>query len=106
MAIKWYLKDKLHIILMMVVTIIIVLYFNSGKIATFYLNRGLAYQNQGQYDQAISDYTKAIMLCPKFAIAYYNRANAFINKGQYDRAIADCTKAIKIWARKKAIKTP
>ena len=48
----------------------------------------------GQYDKAISDYTKAIETDPKFAVAYYSRGMAYRQKGQYDQAISDYTKAI------------
>ena len=62
----------------------------------FYFNRGFAYINKGQYDRAISDYTKAIEIDPKYASIYYNRGIAYDNKGQYDQAISDHTKAIEI----------
>jgi tetratricopeptide (TPR) repeat protein len=35
--------------------------------AEFYFNRGLIYHEKGQYDQAITKYTKAIETNPKFA---------------------------------------
>ncbi len=43
----------------------------------YYYNRGLEYQRKGQYDKAISDYTKAIEINPKYAVAYYNRGLAY-----------------------------
>ena len=51
---------------------------------------------KSQYDKAISDYTKAIEINPRFAEAYYNRGLAYGKKGQYDKAISDYTKAIEI----------
>jgi tetratricopeptide (TPR) repeat protein len=36
-------------------------------------NRGLAYQNLGQYQRAIQDYDEAIRLNPRHAQAYFNR---------------------------------
>ncbi len=42
--------------------------------ADAYLNRGIVYQRKGQYDQAISDYNKALEINPRYALAYYNRA--------------------------------
>ena len=49
-----------------------------------------------QYDQAISDYGKAIEINPKYADAYTNRGDAYDSKGQYDQAISDYSKAIEI----------
>lgn len=65
-------------------------------VAVVYTNRGLAYYNKGQYDQAIKDYNKAIEIDPGNAVAYINRGFAYRNKGQYDQAIKDYTKAIEI----------
>ncbi len=58
-----------------------------------YYNRGLAYFEKGQYDQAISDYTKALEINPRYARAYYDRGSAYARKGQYDKAWEDVHKA-------------
>jgi Flp pilus assembly protein TadD len=47
-------------------------------------------------DSAISNYSKAIEINPKFVKAYNNRGIAYIWKKQYDLAIADFTKAIEL----------
>ena len=62
----------------------------------FHLFTGASYANKGQHDQAISDYTKAVKIDPKFALAYFTRGVVYDNKGQYDQAISDFTKALKI----------
>lgn len=54
---------------------------------------GLAYGKEGQYDQAISDFTSAIDINPRDAIAYYNRGIAYCDKGEYDKAWDDVHKA-------------
>ncbi len=59
-----------------------------------YTNRGNAYDDKGEVDRAIADYTKAIALDPNYAIAYTNRGLTYEKKGEVDRAIADYTKAI------------
>jgi tetratricopeptide (TPR) repeat protein len=64
--------------------------------AEVYNNRGFAYCQIGQYDQAISDFSKAIKVNPRLAHAYNNRGAAYLYKAQYDQAIADLSKAIEI----------
>ena len=55
----------------------------SGKgLAFAFNNRGIAYQNKGQYDRAIQDYGQAIKLDPNFAQAFVNRGFAYAIKAQ------------------------
>jgi len=61
-----------------------------------YIRRGIAYNNQGKFDSALTDYEEAINLNPKSVQAYYNRGNAYWDKGEDDRAIADFDMAIKL----------
>jgi tetratricopeptide (TPR) repeat protein len=62
--------------------------------AKSYNNRGIAYQKKRQYDKAISDYSKAIEINPRYADAYNNRGNAYgEGKGQHDKAWDDVKKA-------------
>ena len=67
--------------------------------AVAYNNRGIAYARKGQYDQAISDYTKALEINPRYAKAHYSRGIAYARKGQHDQAISDYTKALEISPR-------
>ena len=56
-----------------------------------------AQQKQSEpYDQAISEYTKAIELNPNSAEAYYHRGFTYGEKGQYDQAISDYNKTLEI----------
>ena len=64
--------------------------------ATEFNNRGIIYGKKGQYDQAISDFNKAIEINPRYAEAFYNRGIIYGKKGQYDQAISDLNKAIEI----------
>jgi len=65
--------------------------------ADSYFNRGVAYYDKGQLDLAISDYSKAIEINPRYAKAYYSRGvSYYADKGQLDRAISDSSKAIEI----------
>ncbi len=59
-------------------------------------NRGTAYGNLKQYEQAIADYDRAIAFDPDYMAAYYNRGTAYGNLKQYEQAIADFDRAIKL----------
>ena len=64
--------------------------------AVQHYNRGVELQEEGNYEQAILEYTNAIELDPNFADAYYNRGIAYKNKGEFDNAIADYSRAIEL----------
>jgi lipoprotein NlpI len=61
-----------------------------------YLNRGLAYDAEGDYDHALADYDQAIRLDPNNATAYNNRGNAYQKMDYNERAIADYNEAIRL----------
>ena len=61
-----------------------------------YINRGIVWFNQGEFDKAIADYDLALLLNPKAAIAFNNRGNAWRNKNELDNALADYSRAITI----------
>ncbi len=69
---------------------------SESRDAKFYNNRGIAYGEKGQYDQAISDFNKALEINPRYNKAYNNRGITYRLKGQYDQAILDFNKAIEI----------
>lgn len=64
--------------------------------AQYCLEQGNEHFKGGNPDQAITDYTKALELNPKFASAYNNRGAAYAQKGQFDKAITDYTRALEI----------
>jgi tetratricopeptide (TPR) repeat protein len=64
--------------------------------AKFYNNRGIAFAEKGQYDQAISDFNQAIAINPSYNKAYNNRGIVYRLRGQYHQAISDFNKAIAI----------
>lgn len=61
-----------------------------------YFNRGIACDEEANYDCAIDNYTKAIELNPQYTNAYINRGTAYLNKSNYDQALVDYTKAIEL----------
>jgi len=60
------------------------------------VQRGVALRTQGEFDKAIAEFSRAILLDPHNAQAYEGRGNAHVNKGEFDKAIADYTHALKI----------
>ena len=64
--------------------------------AEIYYNRGVAYDNLGQYQPAIKDYNQAIHLKPDYAEAYYNMGTIYSEIGQYQLAIEDFNQAIRL----------
>jgi len=64
--------------------------------AMYYSNRGDRYLNNGNYDQAIAEYTQAIELDPSLTSFYYNRGLAYSNKADYDNAISDFSQVIRM----------
>jgi tetratricopeptide (TPR) repeat protein len=66
------------------------------KVIYAHNNRGYAYYEQEEYDQAITDYNSTLKLDPKYTLAYINRGLAYYEQGEYDQAIADYSSAIKL----------
>ena len=64
--------------------------------AQAYSNRGVAYNNKGEYNRAIADLTRAIELNPDYAEPYHNRGNIYRERGEFDQAIKDYREAIKL----------
>ncbi|MGH6974104.1 MAG: tetratricopeptide repeat protein, partial [Stellaceae bacterium] len=64
------------------------------NLAIAFYDRGNAYDDKGEYDKAIADYTQALQLDPRHETALVNRGLAYKHKGDYDRAIADFNAAL------------
>ena len=67
------------------------------KLWEAYANRGTAYSQNGDYEKAISDHTKAINHQengPKRASSFYNRGNTYLMTDLYYKAIKDFTDAL------------
>jgi peptidylprolyl isomerase len=59
-------------------------------------NRGLAYQNSGDVDRAIADFSEAIRIEPEFPNWRYARATQYESKSDFRLAVADLREAIRL----------
>jgi tetratricopeptide (TPR) repeat protein len=66
------------------------------KSAVQYSNRGVAYMQRGNFEQALSDLTCAIELKPDYALAYYNRGSLYDRMRKFQRAIQDFSMALQL----------
>jgi lipoprotein NlpI len=69
---------------------------NSEMLSVWYVQRGAAWGEKGDYDLAIADHTTALKLDAKVRHANYYRGTAYSNKGDFERAIADFDAAAKL----------
>ena len=67
---------------------------NANTLADHLYSIGREKYEQGNYQGAIDDWSKAIEINPEFAAAYNNRGYAKYNLNDYQGAIADYDKAI------------
>lgn len=65
-------------------------------LAVAYFNRANAFDDNGDHDGAIADYTQSIKLNPDYAQSYFNRGLSYVDKQDYDSALADFAQAIKL----------
>jgi dipeptidyl aminopeptidase/acylaminoacyl peptidase len=59
-------------------------------------SKGIQSLDSDNIDEAISFFSKAIEINPKYFKAYLNRGNAYRRKGQFDQAILDYNKTLEI----------
>ena len=57
-------------------------------------SRADLYRDAKQFDLALADYDKALVLSPTYATGYHNRGGVYDNLNQLDKAYADFSKAI------------
>jgi|SRR5690554_2855944 len=62
----------------------------------YYYQRGIQYFKLKQYEDAIQDFSKVVLIDNKFADAYNDRGSAYKLTGNMDKAIADYTKAAEL----------
>ena len=64
--------------------------------ADTYINKGVAYYEQGEHRRAIENFDRAIELDPTDALTYDNRGYTYYELGEYGLAIEDYDKAIEL----------
>lgn len=67
-----------------------------AETAEEHFNRGLAFYNQGNFSQAISEYIKSAEINPNHAETHFNCGKAYSKQGNPTLAIFEYTKAIAI----------
>ena len=67
-----------------------------NDLATAYKNRGDAYNDKGEYEQALADYARAIETNPQDAEAFNGRGTTYIAQERYRLAVDDFDQAIRI----------
>lgn len=67
---------------------------SNSEVASLYNRRGYARLKLNLYNEALSDFQRAIEHKPDFAEAYNNSGNAYRKLDRYDEALAQCDKAI------------
>lgn len=67
-----------------------------NDLATAYKNRGDAHDDQGQFEQALEDYDRAVETNPLDAEAFNSRGTTYIALERYKQAIEDFDQAIRI----------
>ena len=69
---------------------------NASVHAPIYLAKAQAEFYNGQFKEAVSDYTRAIEAKPDDPIIYKNRGNAYLHQDEYDDALSDYDRAIRL----------
>jgi tetratricopeptide (TPR) repeat protein len=59
-------------------------------------NLGCALANRGRFDEAMTQYQKAVEIKPDYVDALNNLGAAFVRLGRFDEAMAQCRKALEI----------
>lgn len=65
-------------------------------LVSVYLGHGKTFEEMGEYEKAIQDYTTVIKSKPEHVFAYQLRAYAYMNIEKYEEAISDYTRAIEL----------
>jgi tetratricopeptide (TPR) repeat protein len=69
---------------------------NNDALTIAFFNRGNAFDDNGDHDGAIADYTQMLKLKPDDVQGLYNRGLSYLAKEDYDSALADFGQAAKL----------
>jgi tetratricopeptide (TPR) repeat protein len=64
--------------------------------AAAFFARGLTFYEQGDYGQAVDQFSKAIQMDPNDAQAYYHRGLSYVAQNEYQEAVAEYTHALQL----------
>jgi tetratricopeptide (TPR) repeat protein len=59
-------------------------------------NRAWCFADQGEYESAIADFSRAVEIDDAYAAAYYGRAAVWLKKQDYQRAMIDAKEALRL----------
>ncbi|MGK7898720.1 MAG: tetratricopeptide repeat protein [Xenococcus sp. (in: cyanobacteria)] len=76
-------------------SLIIIHQFFFDNFAVFFHDKGLDFYKQGQLEQAISNYQKAVALDPNYAQAHYKLGIVYEDLQQFDQAVKEYQLAVK-----------
>lgn len=65
-----------------------------ANLARAHFNRGHAFTENGEFDRAIQDFGRALMLDPDYPDAFNSRGLAYVARGEAEKAIQDFDRAI------------
>lgn len=72
---------------------------SDADLSVAHYNRALQFRKAGQYDRAVEDYSRALVLQPDDAGTYDNRGIVYVLMGDDDRGLQDFDKAIELQPR-------
>jgi len=61
-----------------------------------YQNRANVYHKRGEFEKAIADYNRALVIDPGYYRSYYDRGNAYYDTKDFDKAISDYNMALQL----------
>lgn len=88
--------DLLKSFLMLIVVLGLLSCASKEKQAEKHFKKGFGYQNQGNSEQAIQEYQKALELNPNYTQAHTNLGTVYLGKGDYDQAIGHFKKTLEL----------
>src|SRR3972149_478741 len=87
-----------RIIIISAIIFCLLIIFLAGKqfVGKSFYNKGLVQLDSLNYNQAITEFNKALKWKKKFPAALVKRAYSYIQTNQYNQAVEDCDQALKL----------